>query len=319
MAANALSRALVALFAALFVVASGAAPVGAVEPADLLDEDAMREAWPPLDEPAVIVPRPSPPAATPVPAARPSPSLAPATEIGYDVSYPQCGDELPDDFAFAIVGINGGRVYSPNPCLAPDDDEPGQLAWAGRTAELYANTGNPGPRLSQYWPGIMVDAEGCRADGYFASTDTVECAYRYGWNAAADSYRVAVDAFVALGWAGEDDELLPWPTTWWLDVEVANSWRLDAGLNVATLEGARDYLVAMGVAEVGFYSTPRMWQRITGGTEGFADHPAWHAGASDVEDARGRCADEPAFTGGELRMVQWVESGLDHNIRCSRE
>jgi hypothetical protein len=72
----------------------------------------------------------------------------------------------------------------------------------------------------------------------------------------------------------------------------------------------------MDVAEVGFYSTPRMWERITGGTDLFEDHPAWHAGALDIDDARERCDDEPSFTGGELRMVQWVEDGLDHNIRC---
>ncbi|MGZ8562330.1 MAG: hypothetical protein ACXWWU_01790, partial [Candidatus Limnocylindria bacterium] len=73
------------------------------------------------------------------------------------------------------------------------------------------------------------------------------------------------------------------------------------------------------VAEVGFYSTPRMWGRLMGSTDAFAEHPAWHAGAVDREDARERCADEPAFTGGELRMVQWVEQGLDHNLRCSDE
>jgi len=34
-----------------------------------------------------------------------------------------------------------------------------------------------------------------------------------------------------------------------------------------------------------------------------------------MEDARERC-EEAAFTGGELVMVQWVEDGLDHNLRC---
>ena len=71
----------------------------------------------------------------------------------------------------------------------------------------------------------------------------------------------------------------------------------------------------MDVAEVGFYSTPLLWWRVTGGTDDFADYPAWHAGARNRADAEDRC-DRDAFTGGELRMVQWVEDGLDRNVRC---
>lgn len=316
MAAHPRSRALLAVAAMLAGLAVSAAPAAAVEPVDLPDEDAMWRAWPPLNQPAVVAPPPAPATSSPTPASTPD---DPTPEIGLDVSYPQCDHDLPEEGDFAIVGVNGGRVYSPNPCLAPAAGAAGQLAWAGPEVELYANTGNPGPWLSRYWPGMRVDAEGCRADGYFGSADTVACAYRYGWNAAADSYRTALEAFVAVGWADEDDEALPWATTWWLDVEVANSWRFDRRLNVATLEGARDYLESMEVAEVGFYSTPRMWARIVGDADVFADHPAWHAGASNLEDALERCSEEPAFTGGELRMVQWVEDGLDHNVRCEIE
>lgn len=255
------------------------------------------------------------PSATAAPAeGTPEPAMEP--EIGLDVSYPQCDDDLPAAGDFAIVGVNGGRVFRPNRCLAAGEDgRPAQLAWAGRSVELYANTANPGPHLSRYWPDGQVQPRACRSGGRAAAATARDCAYTYGWNAAADSYRTAVEAFVAVGWADEGATDLPWATTWWLDVETANTWRADPALNVAALEGARDFLASRGVAEIGFYSTPRMWARITGATDAFADHPAWHAGAADLADALARCSDE-AFTGGELRMVQWVEDGVDHNVRC---
>jgi hypothetical protein len=319
MAAPRLSGALLAIVLGGVATFVGAAPVSAVGPVDLLDEDAARLSWPPIHEPGPIVeppptatPRPIP-TATPTPS--PLPSAEPVPEFGLDVSYPQCGDELPDAFGFAVVGVNGGRVHSANPCLGATGDAASQLAWAGRDAELYANTGNPGPRLSRHWPGGQGEPRACRDEGLLSGTDTRDCAYLYGWNAAADSYRTALEAFTSVGWADADADALPWATTWWLDVETANSWRFDRRLNVATLEGARDYLMSRDVAEVGFYSTPQMWGRITGGATEFDDHPAWHAGARDMEDARERC-DEAAFTGGELVMVQWVEDGLDHNLRC---
>jgi hypothetical protein len=314
MAATNPFRALAPILLAIGAILVVAAPAAAVDPIHWLDEDDAANAWPPLNEPYVVVP----PAPSPD-VARPSPTPEPEPSHGVDVSWPQCDRDLPDDFAFAIVGVNGGRVYSANPCLAGDGDAPGQLAWAGREVELYANTGNPGPNLSRFWPDGQRAPRACRDDGPFSAADTVDCAYLYGWNAAADSYRTALEAFIDVGWADPDADELPWATTWWLDVETANSWRPDRRLNVATLEGARDYLESRDVAEVGFYSTPRMWSRLIGSTEAFADHPAWHAGAADEEDARRRCADEPAFTGGELRMVQWVEDRLDHNLRCAGE
>src|SRR4051794_38113019 len=74
-------------------------------------------------------------------------------ELGYDVSFPQCDDPLPDDPAFAVVGVNGGLATRPNPCLA------GQLAWAAEETtgavaaqprlQLYVNTANPSPVRGQ--------------------------------------------------------------------------------------------------------------------------------------------------------------------------
>lgn len=231
--------------------------------------------------------------------------------VGYDISYPQCGDALPSYVAFGIVGVNGGRVYSPNPCLAPEEVEQSQLAWAGPDADLYANTANPGPDLSAYWPVGQASPRDCSAD----DPDSLECAYDYGWNAAADSYSSALAAYVALDWADADAERIPAENTWWLDVEVANSWRNDPSRNVAALEGAVDYLESMGVETVGFYSAPRMWQAITGGTDRFADHPSWTAGASTLEEAKQVCKGT-GFTGGPVAMAQYFADGFDANHAC---
>ena len=115
-----------------------------------------------------------------------------AGSVGYDISWPQCSGTYPADPAFGIVGVNRGIVFSPNPCLASE------ISWAGGArAGLYANTANPGPTLSTHWPIGQTTPRYCDPN----NTDTAECAFDYGYNAAADSYANAVSAFGALGLA----------------------------------------------------------------------------------------------------------------------
>lgn len=235
------------------------------------------------------------------------------TPPGYDISYPQCGGPFPSPFSFAIVGVNGGRVYSPNPCLGAGNG-PSELAWAGRDAQLYANTGNPGPELSSYWPIGQTTPRECGTAAN-PDLDTIDCAYDYGWNAAADSYRIAVEAYISLGWAEPGATRTPVANAWWLDVETANSWRDDPALNVAALQGAVDYLESVGAASVGFYSAPNMWNAITGGTDAFAAYPSWHAGARTLRGAKANCGD-PSLTGGDLVMTQYFDKGFDANYLC---
>ena len=266
---------------------SWVAPVAAYDPADLFE---LEPTPTPQPTPEATPPRPSPaPTRTPAP---PPPAPDP---VGIDASWPQCNDELPESFGFAIVGVNHGRTYSENQCLAS------QLDWAGPDADLYLNTGNPGPDQSRFWPSGASEPISCdRRDD-----DTHRCAYVYGWQAAADGYARVLAAHVSLGWADAGDDRVARNVTWWLDVETANSWRSDRSLNVAALHGAVDFLESMNVAEVGFYSTPLLWWRVTHGTDDFADYPAWHAGAHNRADAESRC-DRDGFTGGELVMVQWI-------------
>jgi hypothetical protein len=238
----------------------------------------------------------------------------PKTPTGYDISYPQCGGAYPTNIAFGIVGVTRGLVFSENPCLGAGGTGASQLAWAGQNAELYMNTGNPGPELSSYWPIGQTSPREC---GTAASPelDTVDCAYDYGWNSAEDAYATAVRAYVSLGWAEPDATQTPVANRWWLDVETANSWRTDVSLNVAALQGAADYLVSVGAESVGFYSVGTMWNQITGGTLAFAGHPSWVAGAMTLRGAKANCSG-PTFTGGSIDLTQYFSKGFDADYRC---
>lgn len=233
--------------------------------------------------------------------------------LGYDVSFPQCGAPLPTDGAFAIVGVNGGRPFSPNPCLGAGNGA-SELAWAGAGAQLYANTADPGPLLSTHWPNGQSVPKPCNtADN--PGADTLECHYDYGWEAAADSYAIAVAAYVSLGETSPGALTTPSPVAWWLDVETENSWTPDPSRNVATLQGEVDYLRSVGVAQVGIYSTSSAWASITGGTLVFAGLPAWVPGSASLQEAQSMCAGT-AFNGGSIQLVQFPLSGFSGNYAC---
>ena len=245
------------------------------------------------------------------PDARQKPQQQP---IGYDISYPQCGGSYPTNPAFGIVGVNRGIVFSSNPCLGAGSGAPSQLAWAGPDAQLYANTGNPGPQLSSHWPSGQTSPRAC-ATSANPDPDTADCAYDYGWNAAADSYARAVAAYVSLGWADAGATRTPVANHWWLDVETANSWRGDTSLNVAALQGAVDYFNSVGAASVGIYSSPRMWTSVVGGATAFATLPSWVAGGSTLKGARNAC-NGPGLTGGPIELTQYLSSGFDADYTC---
>lgn len=207
--------------------------------------------------------------------------------VGFDVSYPQCGQPLPSG-AFAIVGVDAGLPFSPNPCLAS------QLASAGPGAQLYANTANPGPAASAHWPAGQTTPQPCPA----TANDTTACAYDYGWNAAQDSW---TDAGAAAA------------TAWWLDVERANSWETTTANNVAALQGAVDYLRSAGATAVGIYTSPADWAQIAGGSQAFAALPLWLAGGASQDDADARCTLQSP-TGARIALTQFPAGG---DVDCS--
>lgn len=253
----------------------------------------------------------------------------PPPSAGFDISYPQCGSPFPTGALFGVVGVNGGRVYKPNPCLGTST-VPSELAWAGTTpsTQFYANTADPGPGYSSYWniPAWNNLPQTC------ASTDpnSTGCSYDYGWYAAADSFNNAVVAeeqvhalapSAAAGAAAG--------AAWWLDVETGNSWQSQESAysgdlpaahanDTAALEGAVAYLkLAAGVGQVGFYSTGYQWTTITGGTGPlFSANPDWVAGFSSAKSATNGCTASSGFAGGKITLTQYVTSGLDADHQC---
>ena len=229
---------------------------------------------------------------------------------GWDVSYPQCGAALPSSAPLAIVGVDGGRVFSGNSCLATE------LSWAGRSASThyYVNTGNPGPRVSTHWPSGQTSPQLCATT--YPDNDSTTCAYNYGWNAAADSWSRAVAAAASAGVAS------PVGATWWLDVETGNSWEalqyggtpLYQASDLAALQGERDYLLSQGAGSVGVYSTSYQWSQIVGSAS-FGGAPAWVAGVSSHANAQSHCT-ATSFTGGRVALAQFAQNGYDADLRC---
>jgi hypothetical protein len=223
---------------------------------------------------------------------------------GVDVSYPQCGQPLPTGQAFALVGVNGGRATTTNPCLAA------QLDWAAQSTggtvhddvQLYVNTGNPAGAGS--WP-----QAGDNRYGICDGSNSRACAYQYGWDRAYDDATIRGISH-------------PEQYMWWLDVELANSWDYTDGgaiRNAAVLEGMTDYFTAIGSRGVGLYSTRYQWDVIVGSgadaessLNGLAN---WRPTGNTLEGAQANCGLAPLTPGGFIELTQYT-TDLDYNHSC---
>jgi len=238
------------------------------------------------------------------------------TPTGYDISYPQCGGAYPTSVSFGIVGVNGGIVFSANPCAARE------LTWAKAASNhapaFYANTANPGPAYSSHWPIGQQTPQVC--DG----SNSAACSYDYGWNAAKDSFTDAVNAEAAD--ASPSPAAAAAAAPWWLDVETGNSWETlepaygatassDAN-DQAALQGEIALLSSQHVASIGVYSTGSQWTSITGGSgPTFAASPAWIAGFQRLSLAQAGCS-SASFTGGRVALTQYPSAGFDADYAC---
>jgi hypothetical protein len=237
--------------------------------------------------------------------------------LGNDVSWPQCGKALPDNPAFAIIGVTGGLANNTNPCLAE------QLAWAEEKTltdatgqpdvALYVNTANAG-HAGSWWPDSNVypedvdDPDSVVVDnpyGECRGAEDAACAYMYGWAKAYDDAN-------ARGISNPEDYL------WWLDVETENSWSTDKVANAADLEGMTDYFEDIG-ADVGIYSTNFQWGQIVGqvsADSSLAGLPSWLAGARTANGAKNNCSSPPLTPGGYVSVTQFVSRGFDYDYSC---
>jgi hypothetical protein len=250
--------------------------------------------------------------------AAPGTASAAPVQVGYDVSYPQCGTTLPRDRAFAAVGVNGGLSTRANPCLAA------QLGWAWGSsgavaaqprAQVYLNTANPGQVLDQVttWP-----VRGGTPYGACDGTNSTACSWQYGWERA--QYSVSSFFTPAAGEARVDGRLSRY--MWWLDVETMNTWQSGSPeallRNRATLEGMTAWLSSQG-ARVGLYSTAQQWAQIVGSVptgSPLAGRDSWLAGSTSLAQAQAACARAALVPGGRVTLSQYVQGGLDRNQSC---
>lgn len=210
----------------------------------------------------------------------------PTGKIGLDVSWPNCGVQLPK-VDFGIVGVTGGTVYSTNKCLAA------QAKLYGPNLSLYVNTGwnEASPHLNPTSP------RNCAID------DRICKAYNYGFNAGLQAVDVANAAKV------HSDK-------WWLDVETLNTWNAGIFQNRSSIQGTYDALKSRGIPTIGVYSTAYQWNKIVGDWRN--GWPTWVAtGTGNLMQAKRFCVGNQ-FTDGPTWLVQYIppRPNLDHNFAC---
>jgi hypothetical protein len=219
-----------------------------------------------------------------------------STSVGYDLSYPDCSKVIGPTassgkaYAFAVMGVNDGKPFTANGCLA---GEYHAAVANGLSPSLYMNTAAPIGSTAKTYENLGPKT--C------AKADKVCLAYNYGYQMATAAHASAASQAAT-------------SSTWWLDVETANSWTRDLSENTATLQGAIDALTALGIANVGVYSTPSEWTTITGNAQ--LGVPVWVAGALSLDTANQFCT--ASFTGGAVWLVQSFNAsrGYDEDYAC---
>jgi putative cell wall-binding protein len=280
-----------------------------------------------------------------------SASVVTTTQMGNDISFPQCGTPFPIGQAFGIVGMNDGVPGALNPCLGLSSSYPSysdsELYWAVSTsngstdqpkASLYVNTSDPGNAdngtLVSNWPTSGATPHGaCTTTTVDTSSgpatvgqDSQACAWEFGDQEAARDTSWLRPVAQAIDGQSPPVNVPTTPSAypWWLDVETTNTWQqTPAGqaMNAAALQGFVVGLRAGGAPSVGVYAAPDQWLAITGGTTkstptlgGLA---TWVPGAGDEAGAQDACGGD-SFTAGSVALAQFPSGQFDGDLSCAR-
>jgi hypothetical protein len=208
----------------------------------------------------------------------------PYTGTGYDISYPQCSSATLPAGSFGIVGVNGGRPFTPNSCFGQE------LAHASGGAmpapSIYINTAYSGAYRRNVTPGCAAQAQTMAWQIGCSEADT---AFQYAGRPATTAV-----------------------TMWWLDVETGNSWSSsNVNLNRQTIQGAVDLLNQSGF-QVGVYSTQRSWTTITGACATAAS--CWSPVNSLADWVAGGSCSTP-FDPRPVWLTQFT-NGFDYDTAC---
>ncbi len=205
--------------------------------------------------------------------------------VGYDISWPQCSESLPTPSTLALVGVNGGRAFTANPCFARE------AAWAGLNLSVYINLNAPDPHAPQQF----ADGPAGACPPGAAACDS----YNFGYNAAVDALAQVHRAGVA-------------PRDVWLDVETGNIWSSDTSLNDQVIAGAIAALQQAG-ATPGLYSTAYQYGKIAGSFR--SSVPEWLATGAALTAPSPGCG-TTSFTGGRVTLVQGGLGPFDGDFAC---
>lgn len=233
---------------------------------------------------------------------------------GFDVSWPQCGQQLPIDRSFGIVGMNTGVANRINPCLSEE------FTWArgssgdrGVKTQLYLVGEDPGPSYRgtriEDWP-----KSGRNIAGDCNGSNSKACSFQYGFERARATVKSTENilGITSLG-------------TVWIDIESGTTgiWESNSpndptyatpkeqANNTAAIEG-----FAAGIGkDAGIYSTQYQFDQITGGVSSgrLANEPEWVAGAETMAS----CS-TPFISGAEVTVVQFTRNSpaLDIDRLC---
>ena len=206
-----------------------------------------------------------------------------------DMSWPNCSRLPTDQFSRAIIGVNGGLDFKPNPCLGQE------VRQANTSYALYVNTGDPGfPRIREVGSGPLNCAHKNQLNCY---------SFNYGYQAALYSMRQA-------------DLAAAYVPGWWLDVESINSWTTSLVANRADLMGmiygfsSRRFLTP----KLGIYTASNQWASLVGKWP--INLPLWLGTGDTSSFQAAKSCDTKSFLGGPLIMTQYTIGTLDFDYPC---